>query len=170
MGATGLRPDGGIGVRFSVASRTRGAEFGVAPRGLSGGTPPHRLRRQFGDATSEIGKADLIREGGGQRDPDAGDHFGDPPGDFDQAEADRVELGLAPERGPRRQPAQGQHQPVGGGVQHQADLIGQGGAATGAVGSELALVQLDQVLGLAARAIQRVIQPFGVPERKLVTT
>ena len=76
MGATGLRPDGGIGVRFSVASRTRGAEFGVAPKGLSGGTPPHRLRRQFGDATSEIGKADLIREGGGQRDPDAGDHCG----------------------------------------------------------------------------------------------
>src|ERR1700753_1642682 len=96
MEATGLRADGGIGVRFSVASRTRGAEFGVAPRGLSGGTPPHRLRRQFGDATSEIGKADLIRKGGGQRGPDGGDTFRDPPGDFDQAEADRVELGIAP--------------------------------------------------------------------------
>ena len=145
MGATGLRPDGGIGVRFSVASQTRGAEFGVAPKGLSGGTPPHRLRRQFGDATSEIGKADLIREGGGQRDPDAGDHFGDPPGDFDQAEADRVELGIAPERGPRRHPAQGQHQPVGGGMDQETELVGGGLGARGAAGSEMQLVRLDQV-------------------------
>ena len=96
MGATGLRPDGGIGVRFSVASRTRGAEFRVAPRGLSGGTPPHRLRRQFGDATCEIGTADLIREGCGQRELDAGDHFGDPPGDFDQAEARPPPLQMEP--------------------------------------------------------------------------
>jgi hypothetical protein len=46
-------------------------------------------------------------------------------------------------------------------VECQADLVGQGGVATGAVGGELALVQLDQVLGLAARAVESVIEPFG---------
>ena len=45
-------------------------------------------------------------------------------------------------------------------MQHKADLIGQGGAAAGAVGGELALVQLDQVLGLATRAVEGVIEPF----------
>ena len=131
---------------FPWRRRTRGAEFGVAPRGLSGDAPPHRLRRQFGDATSEIGKADLIREGGGQRDLDAGDHFRDPPGDFDQAKADRVELGIAPRnRGPRRHSAQGQHQPVGGGMDQETELVGGGLGARGTAGGEMQLVRLDQV-------------------------
>ena len=55
----------------------------------------------------------------------------------------------------------GQHQPVGGGVQHEADLIGEWRAATGAVGGELALVQLDQVFGLTARTIEGVVEPLG---------
>ena len=38
-------------------------------------------------------------------------------------------------------------------MQHEADLVGQCRPTTGAVGGELALVQLDQVLGLAARAV-----------------
>jgi ribosomal protein S27E len=38
-------------------------------------------------------------------------------------------------------------------VQHQANLVGQGGPAACAVGGELAFVQLDQVLGLAARTV-----------------
>jgi hypothetical protein len=39
-------------------------------------------------------------------DLDAGDHFGNARGDLDQAEADRVELGIAPKGGPRCQAAQ----------------------------------------------------------------
>ena len=42
----------------------------------------------------------------------AGDHLGDALGDLDQAEADRIELGIAPERGLWSQSAQAQHQPV----------------------------------------------------------
>jgi hypothetical protein len=36
--------------------------------------------------------------GGRQGDLDAGDHLGDATGYLDQAEADRIELGVAPER------------------------------------------------------------------------
>ena len=54
-----------------------------------------------------------------------------------------------------------EQQPVGGGVEQQAHLVGERRAATGAVGGKLALVQLDQVLRLATLAIQRVVQPLG---------
>src|SRR6204780_3464675 len=35
------------------------------------------------------------------------------------------------------------------------------GARTGAIGGELRLMQLDQIFGLAARAIQAVVDPLG---------
>jgi hypothetical protein len=40
------------------------------------------------------------------------------------------------------------HQPVGGGVQDEAHLVGIGRAARGAIAGQLGLVALDQVLGL----------------------
>jgi hypothetical protein len=42
-------------------------------------------------------------------------------------------------------------------VQDEAHLIGERRAAAGAVGGELTLVHLDQVLGLAARTIEGVV-------------
>jgi len=47
---------------------------------------------------SERGKPDLVGVGSRQGDLDVGDHLGDAPGDLDQAEADRIELSVAPER------------------------------------------------------------------------
>lgn len=54
-----------------------------------------------------------------------------------------------------------QHGPVGSGMQHEMHLIGERRTATGTVGGKLALVLLDQVLGLATRALEAVIEPFG---------
>ena len=54
--------------------------------------------------------------------------------------------------------------------QVQPHLIGQRRAATGAVGGKLGFVQLDQVLGLAARAVETLIRPHAVPPPMLVTT
>ena len=45
-------------------------------------------------------------------------------------------------------------------MQHETHLIGDGRAARRAVGGQLRLVQLDQVLGLSARAIEAVVHPF----------
>jgi hypothetical protein len=45
-------------------------------------------------------------------------------------------------------------------VKHEADLIGNGRTARCAIGRELRLVELDQVLGLSARAIETVVNPF----------
>ena len=50
----------------------------------------------------------------------------------------------------------GEDQPVRGGRQDQAHLVGERAAAAGTIRGELSLVQLDQVLGLAAGAINRL--------------
>jgi hypothetical protein len=44
---------------------------------------------------------------------------------------------------------QGKHQPISGGVENKVDLIGERRTAAGAIGGELCLMQLDQILGLA---------------------
>ena len=62
------------------------------------------------------------------------------------------------------------HQPISGGVQDQPHLVGQRRAATGAVGGQLALVPLDQVLRLTARAIEAFIEPLRPQWLMLVTT
>ena len=49
--------------------------------------------------------------------------------------------------------AERKHQPVGGGVQHQHERVGERALAGGAVGGEVGLVLLDEVLGLAAGAV-----------------
>src|SRR5215467_1920899 len=46
-------------------------------------------------------------------------------------------------------------------MQDEAHLIGERRAAAGAVGGELTLVHLDQVLGLAARTIEGVVDVLG---------
>src|SRR6266404_5550920 len=56
---------------------------------------------------------------------------------------------------------QREHQPVGGGVQDQPHLVGERAAAAGAVGGELSFVQFDQVLGLAAGAVEGLIDMLG---------
>ena len=120
--------------------------FEVAPRELCWGIRPRHSRRQLGNTADEIGEAGLVRKGGRQGHLDAGDHLGDAPGDFDQTEPDRVELSVAPERGAGRQATQVQHQPVGGRMDQEAELVGRCLAARGAVGGEVQLVRLDQVL------------------------
>jgi hypothetical protein len=48
-----------------------------------------------------------------------------------------------------------------GGMQDQAHLVGELAAAAGTIRGELGLVQLDQVLGLAAGAINRLVNKGG---------
>src|SRR5271170_8506101 len=50
---------------------------------------------------------------------------------------------------------------VGGGVQDEANLIGERRAARRAVGGELSLVQLDEIFRLAASAVEGRVEPFG---------
>ena len=58
-----------------------------------------------------------------------------------------------------RQAAQGVQEPVGGGVDEQPELVGGGLAARRSIRGEVQLVGLDQVLGLAAGAVDLLVQP-----------
>src|SRR5471032_2332131 len=71
---------------------------GVAGGVLLQGARPGRLRRQLDEADGEAGEALLVGEGRRQGDLDSGRHLGDPGGDLDQPEAQRVELRVTPER------------------------------------------------------------------------
>jgi hypothetical protein len=55
------------------------------------------------------------------------------------------------------------HEPVGARVQDEADLVGKSRPARRAITGKLCLAPLDQVLGLTARAIKRVIEISGIP-------
>ena len=81
--------------------------------------------------------------------------------DLDQPEPQCRELRLRQIAGLWNGVAHCQHQPVGGCVQHEAHLIGDGGMAGRAIQRQLRLVQFDQVLGLSARAIQTIVDPLG---------
>src|SRR5712675_641877 len=78
-----------------------------------------------------------------------------------QTKADRCELCSRYRRALRNGTAHGKHKPVGGGVQDQAELVGFGIATGGAVGSKLALVQLDEVLGVSPRTVEGLVKMLG---------
>ena len=87
-------------------------------------------------------------------DGDPGLQLDDAGGDLEQAEAQGVELGMAPGRSRRQCGAQGPHQPVGAGVQEEPELIGGGAGARSPIGRQVALSRFDVVLGLAAGAVE----------------
>ncbi len=97
----------------------------------------------------------------GERKANAARGLDDPGGDFQETKTQRRELGSGqfPDFG--NGVAHGQHQPISGRMEHETDLVGVRRTATGAIGGELCLMQLDQILGLAARAIQAVVDPLG---------
>src|SRR5713226_540827 len=63
----------------------------------------------------------------------------------------------------RLMPSGAVHTTVGGGMQDEPHLVGERAAAACAVGGELSLVQLDQVLGLTSGAVERFVDVLGRP-------
>ena len=107
-----------------------------------------------------------VRAGRGEVYADAGGLFDDAGADLEQAQPEGGKLG-AGERGCTGDGvAQGEHQPIGAGVQDQPELIGERALAGGSVRGELSLVQLDQVLGLAAGAVDIFVEMAGLAAQR----
>ena len=153
----------GCGLQTCARAAPGGAIGGglvrVARNGLGRGTLPRSLRRQLDGAAGEERPACLMGIAGRQGDLDPGLHLDDPGGDLDQREADRVELSGAPERGLGGQATQRVQEPVGRGVDQQTELVRGGAGARRPVRGEVQLVRLDQVLGLAALAVDALVKP-----------
>ena len=95
-------------------------------------------------------------------DADAGGLLDYAGADLEKAFPEGCELGSGERHPAGHGIAQGEHEPVGRGVLDEAELVGDRALAGGPVGGELALVQLDQVLGLAASAIDSFVEMAGV--------
>ena len=108
-----------------------------------------------------------IGASGGKCHADARCGLDDAGGDLDEPQTQGGELGVCQSLGPGNLLADAPEQPVGGGVQDQPHLIGVGRAARGAIAGQLRLVALDEVLGPAARAVERIID---MPSASEVTT
>ena len=100
------------------------------------GRGPGRLRaereQRSGQAADEIG----FWAGGGKGETDAPRGLDDAGGDFQEAKPQCRELGGGQFPGLGNGVAHGEHQPIGSGVEHEADLVGECRTTTGAVGGE----------------------------------
>ena len=114
-----------------------------------------------GKGCDQMGDQGLAWTGRCESDPDAGGGLNDAGTDFDQAVLQGGELGAPQGRCARDRLPYAPEKPVGGGMKDQAELVGGGGHAGGAVAFELGLVQLDHVLGLTSGAIVKLVKPFG---------
>ena len=84
----------------------------------------------------------------GEGNADPAFRFDDTGGDFQEPKAERFELGLGEVLDFGNGVADGEQQPIGGSVQHQANLVSQGRSAAGSIGGELGLMEFYQVLDL----------------------
>jgi hypothetical protein len=137
---------------FATRLRDGLGERGTRPadQGPSGSSAPGKLRKSSasGHAAANARRTRLVV-------------LDDSGGDFQETKTQRRELGSGQFPGFGNGVAHGQHQPISGRMEHETDLVGERRTATGAIGGELRFMQLDQILGLAARAIQAVVDPLG---------
>ena len=113
-------------------------------------TAPRRSRSGGAKPSCESAKDRAVRACGGQEDTDAGRALDDAGGDLDQTKPQRRERCNRERRALRDGIARGEHEPIGGGVQDEPELVGLGVATRGSVGGELSLV-LMTLLTIAAR-------------------
>ena len=92
------------------------------------------------EADGDAAKQCVVRACCGKGDADACGGLGDACGDFEEAHSQGGELGVGERMRLGDGVAHRQHQPVGGGMQHETHLIGECRATTGPIGGKLALV------------------------------
>src|SRR5260370_37164560 len=144
-------------VLFVWIGRRWGLKAGVGRRG----TMPRFSGDQAWQAVEDAAEDRLIGGARRQVDLDLLVQFDDAGGDLDEAQPQSVELHDAPGRAFGHQPAHRPEEPVGTGVKEEAELVGGGLMAGGAVGGEMVLPRLDVVLRLTARAVEPLIELLG---------
>src|SRR5215210_7293675 len=113
----------------SVSSRG-GLELGEQVGGTGWVWRGHALPRRSGgcgpERGGEVAEQRGVWTGGGEGDAHTACGLADTRGDFQEPEPDGVELGLGECVGFRDGVTQGEHEPIGGGVENEAHLVGAG--------------------------------------------
>jgi hypothetical protein len=125
------------------------------------GTVPRLSGDQARQAVEDDAEDRLIGGARRQVDLDLLFQFDDAGGDFDETQSQSVELHDAPGRSFGHQPAHRPQKPIGTGAKEEAELVGRGLMAGGAVCGTVVLPCLDVVLRLTARAVEPLIELFG---------
>ena len=141
--------------------RSLGQALEVFGTGLPGRSQPRRLRPRRHQRRGDVADQSGVWAGNGKGEPDARRRLDNPRAELQEAQAKGSELSSGEHVCLRDDISDGEHQPVGRGVSDQAHLVGERTAAAGAVGSELRLVQFNEVLGLAASAVERLVDMLG---------
>ena len=136
--------------------------WGLRGVGFGRGTLPRRSWWLGGEGAGKVSDNGLVRAGRGQRELDAGAPLDDTGSDLDEARTQGVELGKTPTGALWRSGPQAMHQPIGGRVEDEAELVGLGVVAGGAIRGEMGLVGLDQILHLPAHAIDVLVESLGL--------
>jgi hypothetical protein len=111
-----------------------------------GASPPRLSGDETRQAVEQHGEDRLIGGARRQVDLDLLFQFDDAGGEFQQAQPQGVELHDTPSGARRHQAAHRPQQPVGAGMQEQAELVGLGRVAGGSVGGEVVFPGLSQTL------------------------
>ena len=106
---------------------------------------------------------DLVWIGAAKGELDLGFELLDAYDDLEDGEADGAEHRGSPGQASGRSKPQAVHQPIGGGVQDETELIGLELMAGGAVGGGVELEILDQIFHAAALAIDFLVDSLGAP-------
>ena len=109
-------------LRWRVGFLSGGVSWKVVVR--AGEVASASRRRGAHQSAGERDEQASLRTGSSERDAHAGCGFDNARADFQEAQTDRVEFGLSESVCGRNGVAHTEHQPISGGVQNQAELIG----------------------------------------------
>ena len=122
---------------------------------------PRRSSDKARQTLEEHAKDRLIGCARRQVDFELGFELDDTGSNFDQAQPQGIKLHNSPSRTFGHDAAHRPQEPIGASVQEQAKLVGLGRVAGGAIGGEVVLPRLDVVLGLAAGAVEPLVNVLG---------
>ena len=94
-------------------------------------------------------------------DLDLGAKFQHPGSDFQELQADRIELSMSPLRAAEMEPAERMEKHIGQAVEEKAELVGFKSRTGGPVGEKMGLMLFDEQLHAAAAAVSRLVEKAG---------
>ena len=147
-----------------------GSALEVAGKGGNGGASGPRLSDdQTRQAVKEHAEDSLLGGARRQVDLDLGFRLDDAGGEFDEARPLGIKRHDAPGRALGHRTAHRPQQPISAGMKEGAQLVGRGLVAGGAVRGGVIFSCFDMGLGLAARAIEPLMEVLARPPWRLVT-
>lgn len=130
------------------------------------GTSPRHSGACCVETACEQAEERGVGEGRDEADADTGGLFDDAAVDLEEAQPQGCKFCAGEGRGPGNGVARGEHYPIGCGVYDEPELVGERALARRSIRGGLPLAHLDQVLGLAAGAVDVFVEMAGLASER----